>query len=101
MNYTDIALAIIKDTGAGIAWITLGFFATIVALAAIAAVRRTQSAAETQADRQRAHDLDLVKSQLARLVDEQRDISSAQKQIAERVTRRHTRKSAVIEAEAS
>jgi Na+-transporting methylmalonyl-CoA/oxaloacetate decarboxylase gamma subunit len=95
MNGYDLLITIIKDTGSGITVILLGLFALIAVLAGISAAKRARTEEEYRAERLRNHDIDLVKSQLARLVDETKE---NQKQIAERASRR-PRRNAVIEAE--
>ena len=96
MDWNAIVLRFIDGPGLGFTAIVLGFFAFIVALALIGVDKRRKSEEEHQAERIRAQDHELMKSQLARLVDETKE---TQKQLAERRPVGRPRKSAVIEAE--
>lgn len=98
MDWNTIVLRFIEGPGLGFTAMVLGLFALIGILTAIKAANRRKDALHEGQEIRRAQDLDLLKSQLARVVDDQNKIAT---RIESRPVRPPRRKSAVIEAEAS
>lgn len=76
MDWNTIVLKFIEGPGLGFTAMVLGFFALIAILASVKATTRRQDAFREGMETRRAGDLDMLKGQLARVVDEQREITN-------------------------
>jgi hypothetical protein len=96
MDWNTILIKFIDGPGLGFTAMVLGFFGLIAILTAIKATNRRQEAFREGQETRRAGDLELLKSQLARVVDDQNKITT---RIESRPARPPRRRNAVLEAE--
>lgn len=96
MDWQLILIKFIDGPGMGFTVIVLGFLGTFIAFAIIRATMRVNDAEREGQESRRASDLDLLKSQLARVVDDQKTITSRLPE-----PRRSRRRPSVIDAEVS
>jgi phosphotransferase system glucose/maltose/N-acetylglucosamine-specific IIC component len=94
MDWQLILVKLIDGPGTGFTVIVLGLLGTFIAFAIIRATTRVKDAEREGRESRRASDLDLLKSQLARVVDDQKTITSRLPE-----PRRSRRRPSVIDAE--